>query len=176
MLQNIKPMNYEEYLDTADEEELIVINKLYEQGQLVEKGLKHIINIKESVNILVITSTKCKDSATIVPFLTKLAQFNEKIKIKFLLKKDYEQLLEELSGENKVPTFMVIDSKGKVLRKFVEFPKEVKEILISNSKDNTQEIIDNMRKGVYNNLIQQDLIKFITGKDYDYISFKRLDK
>ena len=38
------------------------------------------------------------------------------------------------------------------------------------------EIIDEMRNGKYNDLIQLDLIKFITGKKYEYISFNRLDK
>ena len=37
-------------------------------------------------------------------------------------------------------------------------------------------IIDEMRNGKYNDLIQLDLIKFITGKKYEYVSFNRLDK
>ena len=95
--------------------------------------------------------------------------------MKFLLKNDNEELLSKLSGEMKVPTIMVIDNNN-VIRKFVEFPKGVKDILINNPKEKTQEIIDEMRNGKYNDLIQLDLIKFITGKKYEYISFNRLDK
>ena len=175
MLTNVKLMDYEEYLRNANDEEMIFINELYDQGQILEEGLRDIISLNKHIKILVITSTRCKDSATILPFLIKLSQFNENIEVKFLLKNDNEELLSKLSGEMKVPTIMVIDNNN-VIRKFVEFPKGVKDILINNPKEKTQEIIDEMRNGKYNDLIQLDLIKFITGKKYEYISFERLDK
>ena len=108
--------------------------------------------------------------------LIKLSQFNENIEVNFLLKKDNEELLRKLSGEMKLPTIMVMDSDNNVIRKFVEFPKGVKDILINSPKEETQKVIDEMRNGKYNDLIQLDLIKFITGKKYEYISFERLDK
>lgn len=176
MLTDVELMDYEEYLNNANDEEIIFINELYDQGQILEDGLRDIISLKQYIKILVITSTKCKDSATIIPFLIKLSQFNENIEVNFLLKKDNEELLRKLSGEMKLPTIMVMDSDNNVIRKFVEFPKGVKDILINSSKEETQKIIDEMRNGKYNDLIQLDLIKLITGKKYEYISFERLDK
>lgn len=176
MLTDVKLMDYEEYLSNANDEEIIFINELYDQGQILEQGLRDIISLKKDIKILVITSTKCKDSATIIPFLIKLSQFNEHIEVKFLLKNDNEDLLNKLAGEVKLPTIMVMDSDNNVIRKFIEFPRGVKDILINSPKEKTQEIIDEMRNGKYNDLIQLDLIKFITGKKYEYISFERLDK
>ena len=176
MLTDVKLMDYEEYLSNANDEEMIFINELYDQGQILELGLRDIINLNKHIKILVITSTRCKDSATILPFLIKLSQFNENIEVKFLLKNDNEEILSKLSGEMKVPTIMVVDNDNNVIRKFVEFPKGVKDILINSPKEKTQEIIDEMRNGKYNDLIQLDLIKFITGKKYEYVSFNRLDK
>jgi len=176
MLTDVELMDYEEYLNNANDEEIIFINELYDQGQILEDGLRDIISLKQDIKILVITSTKCKDSATIIPFLIKLSQFNENIEVNFLLKKDNEELLRKLSGEMKLPTIMVMDSDNNVIRKFVEFPKGVKDILINSPKEETQKVIDEMRNGKYNDLIQLDLIKFITGKKYEYISFERLDK
>ena len=141
MLTDVELMDYEEYLNNANDEEIIFINELYDQGQILEDGLRDIINLKQDIKILVITSTKCK-----------------------------------LSGEMKLPTIMVMDSDNNVIRKFVEFPKGVKDILINTPKEETQKVIDEMRSGKYNDLIQLDLIKFITGKKYEYISFERLDK
>lgn len=135
MLHNIDLMEYSEYLIKAKEEELQFINKLYNQGILLEDGKEIIKNIDDEKNVLVITATRCKDSATILPFLLKLAELNENIKIKFLLRKENRELLEQLSGELKVPTMMILDNNGQVIRKFIEFPKGVKEILISNSKE-----------------------------------------
>ena len=176
MLTDVELMDYEEYLNNANDEEIIFINELYDQGQILEEGLRDIISLNKHTKILVITSTRCKDSATILPFLIKLSQFNENIEVKFLLKNDNEKLLSKLSGEMKVPTIMVVDNDNNVIRKFIEFPKGVKDILINAPKEKTQEIIDEMRNGKYNNLIQLDLIKFITGKKYEYISFNKLDK
>ena len=176
MLTDVELMDYEEYLNNANDEEIIFINELYDQGQILEDGLRDIISLKQDIKILVITSTKCKDSATIIPFLIKLSQFNENIEVNFLLKKDNEELLRKLSGEMKLPTIMVMDSDNNVIRKFVEFPKGVKDILINSPKEETQKVIDEMRNGKYNDLIQLDLINFITGKKYEYISFERLDK
>lgn len=176
MLTDVELMDYEEYLNNANDEEIIFINELYDQGQILEDGLRDIISLKKDIKILVITSTKCKDSATIIPFLIKLSQFNEHIKVNFLLKKDNEELLRKLSGEMKLPTIMVMNNDNNVIRKFVEFPRGIKDILIRSSKEETQKIIDEMRNGKYNDLIQLDLIKLITGKKYEYISFERLDK
>ena len=106
MLTDVELMDYEEYLNNANDEEIIFINELYDQGQILEQGLRDIISLKKDIKILVITSTRCKDSATIIPFLIKLSQFNEHIEVKFLLKKDNEELLSKLSGEMKLPTIM----------------------------------------------------------------------
>ena len=88
MLTDVKPMDYEEYLKNATDEEMIFINELYDQGQILEEGLRDIIGLSNHVKILVITSTRCKDSATILPFLIKLSQFNKNIEVKILLKND----------------------------------------------------------------------------------------
>lgn len=165
MLTDVKLMDYEEYLINANNEEMAFINELYDQGQIFEEGLRDIISLNENVKILVITSPTCKDSAIIMPFLIKLSQFNENIKVKFLLKNDSEKLLKNLCGEMQIPAIMILDNYNNIVRKFVEFPKGVKKILMSNPKEKTQEIIDEMRSGKYNNLIQSDLIKFITGKN-----------
>ena len=71
MLTDVKLMDYEEYLSNANDEEMIFINELYDQGQILEQGLRDIINLNKHIKILVITSTRCKDSATIIPFLDK---------------------------------------------------------------------------------------------------------
>lgn len=176
MLMDIELMNYEEYLLSANEEETTFINELNKQGVILNEGIEKIKAIKEPLNILVITSTRCKDSATIIPFLMKLAEFNKNINIKFLLKNNNEDMLEKMSGETRIPTIMLLNDKGEVQRKIIEFPLGVKKILLENSKEKTQEIIDDMRSGKYNKLIQEDIISLFTGEKYMYTSFVRKDK
>ena len=112
-------------------------------------------------------------AATEIPFLLKLSELNKNIEVKFLRREGNEELLEELSGERKVPTFLILNEKGNTVRKYIEFPIGVKEILLNTDKEKVQDIIDNMRKGKYNNLIQEDIIRFLTGEGYRYINFTK---
>ena len=72
-----------------------------------------------------------------------------------------------------MPTFLILNEKGNTVRKYIEFPIGVKEILLNTEKEKVQDIIDNMRKGKYNNLIQEDIIRFLTGENYRYINFTK---
>ena len=44
MLTDVELMDYEEYLNNANDEEIIFINELYDQGQILEQGLRDIIS------------------------------------------------------------------------------------------------------------------------------------
>ena len=173
MVTDVKVMDYEEYLLNANEEEIIFIRNFHEQGQLLSSGIEKVKEINERLNILVITSTMCKDSATIMPFLMKLAKVNKNINIKYVLKNGNEEILERMSGETRIPSIMLLDSEGNVKRKIIEFPSGVKKILKDSPKEKTQEIIDDMRSGKYNNLIQDAIIKLFTGNGYSYTTFVR---
>ena len=108
-----------------------------------------------------------------IPFLLKLSELNKNIEVKFLRREGNEELLEELSGERKVPTFLILNEKGNTVRKYIEFLIGVKEILLNTEKEKVQDIIDNMRKGKYDDLIQEDIIRFLTGENYRYINFTK---
>lgn len=166
-------ITYNEYLSLADEEQKGIIDRLNEQSQLINKDLHKVRNIENKLNILVFGEPRCKDAATEIPFLLKLSELNKNIEVKFLRREGNEELLEELSGERKVPTFLILNEKGNTVRKYIEFPIGVKEILLSTEKEKVQDIIDNMRKGKYNDLIQEDIIRFLTGEDYRYINFTK---
>lgn len=170
-----RPMSYEEFIDTAQKEHRLFIDKLNEQGQLSEEGLKEIREIKETVNISVFSETRCKDAATVIPFLMKLIDLNEKLKVAFYRKEGNEELLKKMTGENRIPTIVILDHKGNPKRYYVEFPKKLKEKLKNSPSEETQSIINDMRDGKYNNFIQEDLISLLTGNNYEYISFKRKD-
>lgn len=169
-------LTYDEYLEMAETEQLEFINKLNEESNLIENNLEKIRRMDTYKHIVVFAEPHCRDVAKTVPFLLKLSDLNNKISVKFLRKKGNEKLLEKLTGEVKIPTILILDNLGEVERKYVEFPKGVKEILKNTKVEETQEVVDNMRNGKYDHLIQDDLIKFITGEGYEYIRFDRKDK
>lgn len=170
------PMSYKEFIDTAEKEHRTFIDSLHEQGQLSEEGLHYIKDIKEYTNIVVFTETRCEDSATTMPFLMKLAELNKKLKVSFYRREGNEDVLEKLTGEKRVPTIVILDKEGNSKRHYIEFSKKLKRKMESSPIEETQVIIDDMRLGKYNNYIQEDLISFLTGNNYEYISFERKDK
>lgn len=171
-------MNYDEFIEKAEEEHKKFIYELDIQGEIdmTDENLEKINNIKHNLDILVFTETRCKDSATTMPFLMKLCNMNNNIKVKFFRMKGNEDLVEDLIGEKRIPSIVILDKNKNVRRKYIEFPYKVKKILENSSIEDTQLIIDSMRGGDFNKEIQADLIKFISGKDYKYISFQRKDK
>lgn len=171
-------MKYEEFINTAEKEHREFIDELHEQGSLDKRdgNLNKIKDINHNVDIVVFTETKCKDSATTIPFLMKLSELNKNIRINFFRKEGNEEILKELIGEIRVPSILVLNDEEKIERKYIEFAYDVKEILESSPIEKTQDIIDEMRMGKYNKEIQKDLIKLISGDNYKYISFERKDK
>lgn len=152
-----KCISYEEYISTAKEEEILFIDELYKQGRLVSHGVEDIKNIKSNINILVITDTFCKDSATTMPFLMKLSELNSKIHVNFLKKEGKEELLQELSG----PTIIKLDEKKQMKGKYIEFPQVVREKINGKNEEERKAIVEEVRSGKYNDEIQKEIIKLI---------------
>lgn len=171
-------INYEEFIKKADAEHRQFIDELEVQGKLdmSDKSIDKIKSVNSNVDIVVITETRCKDSATVMPFLTKLCDMNKNLNVKFFRKEGNEEVLRRLTGEEKVPSIIILDKHKNVNRKYVEFPYKLKMRLESSPIEETQAIIDSMRAGDFNKEIQEDLIKLITGDNYTYISFTRKDK
>lgn len=156
-----KCISYEEYISTAKEEEILFIDELYKQGRLVSHGVEDIKNIKSNINILVITDTFCKDSATTMPFLMKLSELNSKIHVNFLKKEGKEELLQELSGECRIPTIIKLNEKKQMKGKYIEFPQVVREKINGKNEEERKAIVEEVRSGKYNDEIQKEIIKLI---------------
>ena len=169
-------LNYGEFLETINEEDRELIESYYNRSELRKKGLDKVRFINDNLNIIVFTKPSCKDAASTIPYLLKLASLNDRIKISFLNREGNEKLLLDATGEEKVPSFVIVDYQGETIRKYIEFPKGVKEFLLTTKVEDTQSVIDTMREGKYDDLIQEDLVRFLTGENYEYIRFDRKDK
>ncbi|MBE6049140.1 MAG: thioredoxin family protein [Clostridium sp.] len=169
-------LDYDEYLSMAEDEHKEFIFKLFDQCVLKEDGLDKIKNINKELSVIIFAEPRCKDVATTIPFLIKMSEINSKIKLKYLRREGNEELLENLTGEKKVPTFIIVDQMGRVVRKYIEFPRKLKEKLEVTKIEDIQNVVDEMREGKYNDWIQEDLIAFLTGDNYNFISFTRKDK
>lgn len=84
-------------------------------------------SVKENIRVLGIIDEKCPDCHINLPVLEKLVCTNNNIDLR-LITRDY------LEGETKVPTFIFMDNKYKVIGEFIERPKTVKKADINTAE------------------------------------------
>lgn len=157
-----KGCTYSEFISTANDEQKEMLANFYEQGQLFEDGLDRLKNINKPLNLAVFSLVRCKDAATAIPFLLKLCELIPNVNIKFFDREGNEELLEELSGARRVPTILLLDSDGNVVKKYLEFPENVNKKIESSTAEDKEGIVNDFRTGMYNKDIQNDLIDLLT--------------
>lgn len=150
-------ISYDEYIQTAKDEEKVFIEELDKQGILFEDELYKIRELKEKVKVMVITDTFCKDSATTMPFLIKLASLNKNIEVKFLKKQGNEQIF----TESRIPTILRLNNNDEVYKRYIEFPEVVKEKIKDKSDEERKAIVEELRAGKYNRYIQEEIIDLL---------------
>ena len=151
-------LDYKDYIKTGTNEDLEMNKEFYKKSPI--HNSKENIEIKEKTNIAVFSMTRCKDAATVTPVLLELAQNNANINIKFFDKAGNEDLLENLTGEVRIPTILKLDDKGNIKDKFVEFPKEVKVVIEKNPK-NKDIIVSDFRNDKYFDSLKSEIIRLL---------------
>ena len=72
-----------------------------------------------------------------------------------------EELLQELSGECRIPTIIKLDEKKQMKGKYIEFPQVVREKINGKNEEERKAIVEEVRSGKYNDEIQKEIIKLI---------------
>ena len=76
-------------------------------------------------------------------------------------KEGKEELLQELSGECRIPTIIKLDEKKQMKGKYIEFPQVVREKINGKNEEERKAIVEEVRSGKYNDEIQKEIIKLI---------------
>lgn len=154
-------LNFEEYLK-KDEKYEVMYKKCYENTLLSEENIDKIKELKETVNIVIFSEGYCPDCAVTLPFLEKIQSYNKNIKIGIFPRSGNEQLIEEFTGDSRIPTVLSFSKNMEPKGAYVEVPEEVTTKLISSPSKERGNLIEDYRKGKYNNLIEEQLVKIIT--------------
>ncbi len=152
-------LTYEEYLESATEDERKIIDSIYNQNKLSKETIDSIKNIKKNINILAFAEPYCKDCAVVLSCLLKMKDINNNINIKILPRKNNEDILEKYNNEKRIPTIINLDDNEKKV--FSEFPEIIHE-RIANNKNIKAVIISEFRSGKYDNFIEKDLIEILS--------------
>ncbi|MGL4731175.1 MAG: thioredoxin family protein [Clostridium sp.] len=161
MLNLSKSLNFNEYLKKSKETYGDVQDKAYENTILSNLSKEKIKNLNEKVNVVIFTEGFCPDCIVTIPFVQKLSEENENLKVHYLPRTGYEDFLEEAVGTKSIPTVLTFDKDMNPKGAYVETPKALTEKMVKLSQEERKKLISEYREGKFNNLIEEDLIDII---------------
>lgn len=159
MLDMKSGLTYNEYLKTATDEERKMINEFFERVHVSDEKVKEINNLNKDTDIAVFSITRCKDAASAIPFLIKLSEKNNNIKIRFWDREGNEDLLENLTEAKRVPSILKIKN-GRVIKSYIEFPKILNEKIKCNP-ENKETFVNELRSNIYDKEIEEEIFRII---------------
>lgn len=90
------------------------MNRLGKTIKLSEETIKKVSNFKGNVTWLVLTESWCGDAAQTMPVMEKIAELNEGITLKVVLRDDNEALMDMFltNGSKSIPKLIMIDNES----------------------------------------------------------------
>ncbi|MDP4089572.1 MAG: thioredoxin family protein [Bacillota bacterium] len=161
MIEIKEGMNKEQYMALHNCEESRELVEKINEINLSREIQARLKSIKEKVNIVVFSEGYCPDCKVVVPYLVRMAELNENIHIKYFLRKGNEELLQNLSGETRIPTVVTFDYNMNPKGIFVEVPAELKAEMSGKGLEDIKKLISQYREGKYNDLVEKSLLDII---------------
>lgn len=119
-------------------EEMINYTKLnHSRGKRVSKTLSlqdeliaELRKIEEPVTFLLITETWCGDAANSVPVIGKIADENERIQLRIVLRDENPELIDEFltNGGRSIPKLIILDNEQNVIGTWGPRPKPAQDL------------------------------------------------
>lgn len=109
------------------------MRRLDKTTRLTENALSQIKRDNRKITWLVITEAWCADAAQIIPVLNKLAEENENIDLKLILRDENLEVMDQFltNGTRSIPILIVLDSDTlKVLNSWGPRPIEVQKMVM----------------------------------------------
>lgn len=164
MLDLSKAYTFKEYLKNSSEEKRKLQMEVYDKIRLSKEGSIEVEEIKETINIIVFSESYCPDCVVTLPFIKRIEEKNTNVKMYMLPLKGNERLLIEYVGEKRIPTVMVFNSNMEPMGVYIEMPEKIKQKIGFLSEEDKKEMIKEYRMGKYNNLIEEQLLDIIMGR------------
>lgn len=161
MVDLSKAISFKEYLAKTKEDYGDTQEKTYNNTKLSDFAKKQMDNLKEPVNAVVFTEGFCPDCIVTIPFIEKLSEYNNNLKVSYLPRKGFESFLEAAVGSIAIPTIITFDKDMNPKGAYVEIPKAIKEKLCELPLNERKNIINEYRDGKFNNEIEKDLLDII---------------
>ncbi|MFL0267164.1 thioredoxin family protein [Candidatus Clostridium radicumherbarum] len=158
MIELSKGMDFKGYLNKNSKEESERLVNNLDKIELSKEVYDAAKEIKENVNVVVFSEGYCPDCIATLPFIKRLSEVNDKIKVFYYGLKGNEKLLEEYTGTSRIPTIMSFTENMEPKGAYIEVPAELSEKMARLSNDKQKELVTEYRQGKYNDLIEKELI------------------
>jgi thiol-disulfide isomerase/thioredoxin len=162
MIDLTKGLSYEKYIEKSKDEERKNQVSTYEKTVLSEKSTRMIKDIDKTTNVIVFSEGFCPDCVVTLPFIKRMQEANDKIKFFIFPRQGNEEMMKEMTGVSRIPTVAVFTKDMEPKGLYVEIPEALKEKMISLDEDGRNKLIKDYRDGLYNYLIEEELIRIIT--------------
>jgi thiol-disulfide isomerase/thioredoxin len=161
MIDLSKALDFDGYLNKNNEEERQNLVEAYEKTVLSNKIVDAVKAIDKEVNIVVFSEGYCPDCIVTLPFVKRMQNLNENLKVYYLGMKGNKELLEEYTGTSRIPTIMTFTKDMKPKGVYIEVPKVIAEKMAKVPSGKQRELVLEYRQGKYNELIEEELLEII---------------
>ena len=114
------------------------ISRWEKRAKISEDIAQVVRDISEKQIWLVITEGWCGDAAQILPFINKIAELNDHIELKLILRDQHLEIMDEFltEGSRSIPKIIVLDKESKeILGSWGPRPKAVQNDYVSKRRD-----------------------------------------
>jgi thiol-disulfide isomerase/thioredoxin len=161
MIDLSKALDFDGYLNKNNEEERQNLVEAYEKTVLSNKIVDAVKAIDKEVNIVVFSEGYCPDCIVTLPFVKRMQNLNENLKVYYLGMKGNKELLEEYTGTSRIPTVMTFTKDMEPKGVYIEVPRVIAEKMAKVPSDKQRELVLEYRQGKYNELIEEELLEII---------------
>lgn len=154
-------LDFQNYYNMATEEQKKAQKLAYENTMLSKNTISALKNIESAINIIIFSENYCPDCRVTIPFIQKMQEVNNNIRVYIFSKIENEELMEHCTPDPRIPTIMTFDKRMESKGIYIEMPEKVKDMLRYCTVLQKRKIIIDYRSGRYNNLIEEQLLSII---------------
>lgn len=161
MIDLTKSSTFEEYLEQSKENYGDVQLKAYNSTNLSLVTKESLKNLTSAIHVAIFSEGYCPDCIVTLPFIKRMAEENKNINLYCFPKDGYVEFLEEYTGDSRIPTIITFDNEMNPKGAYVEFPKELLDMMGSLKIEEKKNMVNDYRQGKYNSIIEQELLDIL---------------
>lgn len=157
-------ITYEEFMSQDEGAYIGKMLEIYNNIEINDELLTKINSINKRINVLVFAEIWCPDCVINLPALKKICDLNKSVEMKIVSREGNEKHFHAYGFKDKlkIPTFVFMDTKFKVLGTFIEIPSVIKEVMAKGDQVDTIVAKRKYRKGEFTKETIEDILRIIT--------------